>query len=308
MLRVIFQNPVSAAEINLKYAVIAARYRDKWVFCRHRDRATWEIPGGHIELGETPEEAARRELYEETGAAEFDIHCVSLYGVERGGVITYGMLCYAEIKILAALPEGSEMAEIELFDTIPENLTYPAIQPHLYHYVQGWRNLQTSADELWDVYDENRNLTGRIHRRGDYLESGDYHLVVHVWLQNSRGEFLLTKRTPNKGYPNMWESTGGSALAGDDSLTAALREVKEETGLTADPGRGERVLSYRREDAHVDVWLFRQDFSLEDVVLLEGETCDKMYVGISEIRRLYREHELVPFPYLEQLLQIAEQK
>lgn len=66
------------------------------------------------------------------------------------------------------------------------------------------------------------------------MEDGEYHLSVHVWLLNHNGEFLLIKRSPNKGYPNMWESTGGSAIAGDDSLSAAIREVKEETGLTAD--------------------------------------------------------------------------
>lgn len=55
--------------------------------------------------------------------------------------------------------------------------------------------------ELWDVYDEKRNLTGRLHRRGDPLPEGDYHLVVQVWMRNSRGEYLLTKRTPNKPHP-----------------------------------------------------------------------------------------------------------
>ena len=101
------------------------------------------------------------------------------------------------------------------------------------------------------------------------MPEGDYHLSVHVWIQNSRGEFLNTKRSPNKGYPNMWESTGGSALAGDDSLTAALREVKEETGLLLKPERGHILHQYAGEDCHTDVWLFETDFSLEDVTLQE---------------------------------------
>lgn len=307
MIKVIFQNPTAAAGLTLKYAVIAARFEDKWVFCRHKARSTWEIPGGHIESGETPDDAARRELYEETGATDADIRPVSIYGVVRDGVTTYGVLYFAEIKALGALPGDSEIGAVQFFDTIPEELTYPAIQPYLYDRVQGWRNLQTGADELWDVYDENRNPTGRLHRRGDYLEAGDYHLVVHIWLQNSNGDFLLTKRTPNKGFPNMWESTGGSALAGDDSLTAALREVREETGLAADPRKGTCVIRYRREDAFVDVWLFRQDFDLEDVVLLEGETCDKMYASISQIRRIYQAHQMVPYPYFEHLMDLCGQ-
>ncbi|MBR5797799.1 MAG: NUDIX domain-containing protein, partial [Clostridia bacterium] len=75
--------------------------------------------------------------------------------------------------------------------------------------------------------DENRRPTGRTHLRGVPLPTGDYHLVVLVLLQNDQGECLITRRAPNKGYPNMWEFTGGSALAGDDSLHAALREAKE---------------------------------------------------------------------------------
>ena len=138
------------------------------------------------------------------------------------------------------------------------------------------------------------------------MKEGEYHLVVHVWIRNSRGEFLLTKRSPNKGFPNMWESTGGSALTGDDSLTAALREVREETGLCLDPQNGKRVLTYRISDYFRDVWLFRQDFDLRDVVLQPGETVDKMYADRSMIMELAERGAFVPYGYLEELLQIAE--
>ena len=92
--------------------------------------------------------------------------------------------------------------------------------------------------EYWDVYDGDRNPTGRTHRRGDPMADGDFHIVVHVWMKNNCGEYLLTRRDFSKGFPGMWESTGGSALAGDDSLSAAIREVKEETGLDLDPSCG----------------------------------------------------------------------
>lgn len=287
------------SESNLKYAVVAARYDGKWIFCRHKERSTWEIPGGHIEPGETPLEAAKRELYEETGAVDAEISVV-------GGYRLYdeGLLCFAEVKELGAIPADSEIAEIRLFDTIPEALTYGRVHEMLHDWVQGWLNLQTSKDELWDIYDADRNLTGRTHRRGDYLNPGDYHLSVHVWMLNSEGKFLLTKRSPNKGFPNMWESTGGSALAGDDSLTAAIREVSEETGLHLDAGRGELLWTLQGEDYFADIWLFRQDFDLADVILLEGETCDKMYASASDIRRLRQEGKLVPFSYLDDLLDL----
>ena len=305
MTKVTFYKPEKVEDKILEFAVIASRYQDKWVYCCHKERSTWEIPGGHREIGETIEETAYRELAEETGAIDAEIKVVAAYEVEKNGQQSYGMLFWANIYNLGYLPKDSEIEKIQLFDTLPENLTYPEIQPHLYHSVQGWLNIQSNAGELWDVYDENRNLTGRLHRRGDFLENGEYHLVVHVWLQNSNGEFLLTKRTPNKGYPNMWESTGGSALAGDDSLSAALREVREETGLIADPNHGECVISFRREDCFVDVWLFKQDFKLDDVVLQDGETCDKMYANVKKIRELNDSGMFVPYSYLQQLLDMV---
>ena len=164
-----------------------------------------------------------------------------------------------------------------------------------------WRRQSGDENELWDVYDEKRRLTGRTHRRGDPLEKGERHLVVHVWLLNSQGQFLLTKRTPNKTFPDMWESTGGSALAGEDSLSAALREVREETGLRPEPEKGQRLISLKRRDYFCDVWLFEQDFSLEDVVLQEGETCGACYAGREEILEMLREKSFVPYEYLDEL-------
>jgi len=167
--------------------------------------------------------------------------------------------------------------------------------------------MQTSADELWDVYDGNRNPTGRTHRRGDFLAEGDYHLVVHIWVRNPEGKYLLTKRSPNKGFPNMWECTGGSALAGDDSLTAAIREVREETGLILSPENGQCLIQMKREDNFDDIWLFRQDFDVNKVKLLEGETCGVMLASAEEIRELNRQGVLVPYAFLEDFLQMAEQ-
>lgn len=291
----------------LRFAVIAARYREKWVFCRHKERDTWEIPGGHREPGENINATALRELQEETGALEAQLQQISVYGVTRDGITTYGALFFAEITELGALPEEMEIGEVRLFDRLPDNLTYPEIQSALYNRVQGWRNLSTNADELWDVYDENRNLTGRLQRRGDALESGDYHLVVYIWVMDHEGYFLLTKRSPNKGFPNLWETTGGSALAGDDSLTAALREVKEETGLVLRPECGKRILTEKGENFFGDYWLFRQDFDLAEVVLQEGETCDKMRANEETIRAMRAAGEFVPCRHLDEIFTAARE-
>lgn len=288
-----------------RFVVIFARYRDKWLYCRAKRRDSFETAGGRIEQGETTLEAAKRELYEETGAKEFDIVPAFDYLVRFPNIHSNGQVFFAKINELENMPDY-EMAEVKLFDSIPEKMRFPYILPVLYEKMQMWLNLQSAKDELWDVYDSNRNLAGRTHRRADPLRNGDYHLVVHIWLQNSRGEFLITKRAPDKGFPNMWECTGGSAVAGDDSLKAAIREVKEETGLNAKPENGSCVFSITREDNICDVWLFRQDFDINDVVLQENETVDAKYASKDEIRRMIKTGEFIAFHYIEDLFERTE--
>lgn len=308
MIKVTYHKTGEIEDSLLHFAVIAARYQNKWVFCRHKERDTWEIPGGHREPGEQIKTAALRELREETGALDAQIQQISVYGVTRDGeTTTYGALFFAEITDLGALRKDVEIGEVRLFDRLPDDLTYPEIQSALYDRVQGWRNLSTNADELWDVYDENRNLTGRLQRRGDALESGDYHLVVYIWVMDHKGNFLVTKRSPNKGFPLLWETTGGSALAGDDSLTAALREVKEETGLTLHPESGRCILTEKGESFFGDYWLFQQDFDLADVVLQEGETCDKMRADEQTIRAMRASGEFVPCRHLDEIFAAARE-
>ena len=122
----------------LQFAVISAKFEGKWVFCRHKKRSTWEIPGGHRETGEDITDSARRELYEETGAKVFDLTQICVYSASDGNGIGYGMLYLADIKEFDPLPEEFEIGEISFFDDCPDNLTYPEIQGFIHKFISDW--------------------------------------------------------------------------------------------------------------------------------------------------------------------------
>jgi 8-oxo-dGTP diphosphatase len=115
-----------------KYVVVFARYNNKWILCKHKNRSTWKTSGGHIELGETPLDAAKRELFEETGSIDFNITPICDYWAcdepHETKNITWanGQVFLAFVKDIGKLPE-SEMECINYFETFPENLTYPDI-------------------------------------------------------------------------------------------------------------------------------------------------------------------------------------
>jgi 8-oxo-dGTP diphosphatase len=112
-----------------KYADIISFHDGKWIFSKHKNRTTWETQGGHIEKGETPIETAKRELFEESGAVDFDIEPLCDYWISgklNGVEITgNGQIFLANVRTLTDIPGYSEMEKIQLFDTPPPNLTYP---------------------------------------------------------------------------------------------------------------------------------------------------------------------------------------
>ena len=135
----------------LKFAVIVSKFNGKFVYVRHKERDTWEVPGGHRELDEDINDTASRELKEETGAIKFiikpicDYACDYSVGSKRTDK-SYGRLYYAEIEELGELP-NLEIGEIRLFEDIPENLTYPEIQPTLIQEVVKRQNIL--GEKVW---------------------------------------------------------------------------------------------------------------------------------------------------------------
>ena len=126
----------NVADELLKFAVIISKTNGKWIFCKHKERDTYEVPGGRRELGETIVETAKRELVEETGAVEFDIKPICVYSVkgktrvsENEEEESFGMLFVAEVFSFEEL--HSEIEKIVIIDTLIENWTYPLIQPKL---------------------------------------------------------------------------------------------------------------------------------------------------------------------------------
>ena len=141
--------------------------------------------------------------------------------------------------------------------------------------------------ELWDIYDAQRRPTGRTHARGAPMRRGEYHINVFVWIFNSAGELLLTKRSPEKeSYPNLWETTGGAVLAGETSRQAIVRELREETGLCAAPEEFVFLDSVRGKTWFSDTYALRRDAPLSQIVLQPGETCDARWVTRAAFERM----------------------
>ena len=151
--------------------------------------------------------------------------------------------------------------------------------------------------EIWDLYDARRNATGETIQRGQTLPEGRYHLVVHGWVINSKNEILMTQRHPEKPFPMLWECTGGSAIAGESSGVAVLRELREEIGVSFSLLDGRRLQSIRREDAFVDVWVFRGDLEINKLVLQQEEVVAAKWVTPEIFRDMFQQQRVVPSLY-----------
>lgn len=144
--------------------------------------------------------------------------------------------------------------------------------------------------ELWDIYDKNRRKKNKIVHRGDYLLDDEFHLVVNVWIKNSNNEFLITQRSENKSFPLMWECTGGSALSGETSLDAAIREVKEELGIDVSKSKhyllGTKNRYYKGCPDILDVWIFEKDVDIKNVHVQKEEVNDVKWADYETIKKM----------------------
>jgi len=165
--------------------------------------------------------------------------------------------------------------------------------------------------EIWDILDADGNKTGRYAERGRKIAPDDYFLVVHVWKHNSRDEWLIDRRSFTRGteIDGKWETTGGAAISGDDSLSAALREAKEELGIELAPDSGKMFCRITNKNGNwggciTDVWVFETDLPVETVQLQEEEACEAMWASTGKIREMMAAGEFLGkkyYPYFDEM-------
>lgn len=168
--------------------------------------------------------------------------------------------------------------------------------------------------ELWDIYDKNKVRTGRTMKKNDWcLKDDEYHLTVLGVVSTPDQRFLITKRVMTKAWaPGWWEVSGGAAMAGEESLTAVIREVKEETGLDVSQAKGGYQFTYHRENPgegdnyFVDVYRFTLDFDESDLKLQRAETDGYMLATLDQIKAFAQQGIFLHYDSIKQVFETGE--
>lgn len=138
--------------------------------------------------------------------------------------------------------------------------------------------------EKRDLYDENKQKTGEVIEKGQEVPNGRYYITVVVWMQNSKGEFLIQRTVPQKYH--MWSTTGGHPKAGESSLEGIVTEIKEELGLSVLAKDLKLFKTIKTEDDFVDIYYLKIDVSIDEITIQKEEVEDVKWATISEINDL----------------------
>lgn len=159
--------------------------------------------------------------------------------------------------------------------------------------------------EYWDIYDKNKNKTGKIIQRGQRLLDDEYHLIVHIWIKNSEGKFLIQQRSEKVKNPLVWSATGGSVVAGEDSYSGALREMKEELGIDLSNEKGHLFDSSLYEEDNQKYWcdtyLYFIDLDVEKLQLQKEEVKQAKYEKMEVIKQMMNDGDFFIYDYLDEL-------
>ena len=166
--------------------------------------------------------------------------------------------------------------------------------------------------ELWDIYDKNKQKTGRTMKRNDWcLKDDEYHLTVLGVIVRPDGKFLITQRVMTKSWaPGWWEVSGGGVMAGEESEDAVKREILEETGLDVSGCEVGYVFSYHRENPgegdnyFVDIYRFIMDFDESDVKVQEAEAAGFKLATVEEIKELAKQGIFLHYDSIKQVFEL----
>lgn len=163
--------------------------------------------------------------------------------------------------------------------------------------------------ELWDIYNDRFQKTGRTHERGKELAEGDNHLVVHVYPINSKGQLLIQKRAETvQVKPGLWAATGGSVVAGETAWEGCQRELKEEIGFIATEENTELFSIIKRKDRFTSIWFMHTEASIEEVVLQIEEVEEAKWASIDEIYQMMEEGLFWHYDYFDWMVQMLKCK
>ena len=142
--------------------------------------------------------------------------------------------------------------------------------------------------EKWDILDVNGIPTGKTTLRGkSTLKNGEYHLVVHIWPVTTDGKILIQRRSDTKKLmPGEWAATGGAAISGENSITAATRELFEELGLKRNSFQMEKITRIKRRNSLLDIWFTICEFGSNDITLQKSEVAEVKWVNIGQLQKM----------------------
>lgn len=141
--------------------------------------------------------------------------------------------------------------------------------------------------EVRDLYDVNRRKTGEVICKGEPVPKGRYYVTVMVFIQNTKGEFLLQQRSLEKG--GQWATTGGHPKAGETSLQGICTEIEEELGIKI-PARQLRLFkTIQTEDDFVDLYYVKKDIDIHAVKMQEEEVQNVGWFTLSQIQQLIQQ-------------------
>ena len=146
------------------------------------------------------------------------------------------------------------------------------------------------------MYDENKQKTGEVIEKGQEVPNGRYYITVVVWMQNSKGEFLIQRTVPQKYH--MWSTTGGHPKAGESSLEGIVTEIKEELGLSVLAKDLKLFKTIKTEDDFVDIYYLKIDVSIDEITIQKEEVEDVKWATISEINDLIDKGLFLP-PHID---------